>query len=426
MSAAKKLNTLNPQIKPHWNNRILVVDDEVSVADSYKDILISHSNNVVPMKSRSSRSRASNTEQSSIQTPYDFDLTIVYNAEDAIKAVKKSIADGEPFAMGFFDVKLGLGMDGVELVHEIYNICPDLFAVFVTAHNDRTIESIQKVLGKKQDCEWDYLSKPFTRGEIIQKARNFCSLWNLNTERKEHEQQLQTMHEKLLGSERMSSVSAVARGVGHEFGNILMQIMGKAELSLDKDFDGMKQGLEKVIDASQRAMEILDRFKDLSQTDAMETMKEKIIIEELLTGTVDLMEHQINMSNCTLNFTAGTSHAVFANSTALMQVFVNLIINGIHAMGDNGQIDIEIEETSDKVIVSFHDYGPGIPEELLYKVTEPLFTTKEDMGTGLGLAICKEIIEIEHGGRFELVNHPSGKGLVVSLTLPKFEGGSHE
>lgn len=435
MSAVKKLNpqeTFAKLPEESLNRRVLIVDDEKEIANSYKEILCPEKDNVVPLSSRSSRSKvivderpADGPVEGLAEGPfepvnYNFQLTVTHSAKQALEEVKKSIADNKPFAMGFFDVKLGVGMDGVELVKEIYNLDPNLFAVFVTAHNDRTIESFQQMLGESNADKWDYLNKPFSRSEIIQKARNFTSFWNLNKQREEHEEQISNLHDQLLGNERQSSVSAVARGVGHEFGNILMQIMGKAELSLDKDADGMRQAIEKVIDAAGRAMEILDRFKDLTDQGDLESQKHCVSLSEVIDGTMDLMEHQIKVSKTHVQIDGLKGLNVLANSTAIMQVFLNLSINAIHAMGDNGRIDISAKNIGDKIHLTFRDYGAGIKEDLIHKVTEPLFSTKGEKGTGLGLAICKEIIEIEHRGQFELKNHPDN-GLIVSMILPKYK-----
>ncbi|MEZ4872401.1 MAG: ATP-binding protein [Bdellovibrionales bacterium] len=113
---------------------------------------------------------------------------------------------------------------------------------------------------------------------------------------------------------------------------------------------------------------------------------------------------------------------VFANQTSLMQVLVNLIINAIHASGNAGRIEIRAESKNNISYISLRDYGPGVPDELLEKIVQPLFTTKGDEGTGLGLAICKEIIEIEHKGRMNVQNSNDGRtGLVVNIEIPNKE-----
>ena len=213
----------------------------------------------------------------------------------------------------------------------------------------------------------------------------------------------------------------MARGVGHEFGNILLQIIGKAELSLNKSEQGKQEALQKILEASQRATEILDRFKSLSDHQTPSTAKAAVSLREVVDGTVDLMEHQIRVDGLKVCFVKSDSGVVYGHYTSLMQVMVNLLINASHAMGGGGQIDISIESLDqDWMCLRLRDYGPGVPEQDLEKVLQPLFTTKGREGSGLGLAICQEIVEIDHQGHFEIRNHPV-KGFEVVIRLPKQE-----
>ena len=82
-----------------------------------------------------------------------------------------------------------------------------------------------------------------------------------------------------------------------------------------------------------------------------------------------------------------------------------------------GSIEVSLQRSAGVAVLQIRDQGPGIPEEILSRVFEAFFTTKGDAGTGLGLSICKEIIEIEHAGKFALRNHPEG-GLLVEIRLP--------
>jgi signal transduction histidine kinase len=94
-------------------------------------------------------------------------------------------------------------------------------------------------------------------------------------------------------------------------------------------------------------------------------------------------------------------------------VFVNLITNAIQAMNGSGTITISAREEHDNIVIEVEDSGPGIDDENLDKIFEPLFTTKE-AGTGLGLASCKNIIE-RHRGTITAKNNPT----TFTITLPK-------
>lgn len=409
------------EYKTSWNRKILIVEDETNIRDEYVEIL-TPKQDVATGSRRSSRS-SSGPVAAAVEEKNDlnFELVCVSNAQSALTAISEAKAAGQPFTMGFFDVRLGDGMEGVELVKMIFDSDPSIYAVFVTAYHDRGVEAIHRFLGEGRAERWDYLNKPFSRGEIIQKARNFTSLWNLNRERDFREKELRTLRERIGQGEKASAVAAVARGVGHEFGNILLQIIGKAELSLNKSEQGKQEALQKILEASQRATEILDRFKSLSDHQTPSTAKAAVSLREVVDGTVDLMEHQIRVDGLKVCFVKSDSGVVYGHYTSLMQVIVNLLINASHAMGGGGQIDISIESLDqDWMCLRLRDYGPGVPEQDLEKVLQPLFTTKGREGSGLGLAICQEIVEIDHQGHFEIRNHPV-KGFEVVIRLPKQE-----
>jgi signal transduction histidine kinase len=101
-------------------------------------------------------------------------------------------------------------------------------------------------------------------------------------------------------------------------------------------------------------------------------------------------------------------------------VFVNLISNAIQAMNDKGEITIDATETEDQILIEVKDTGPGIPDHLISKIFDPLFTTRQ-VGTGLGLVSCKSIVE-KHGGKIE-VKTEIGRGTTFILKLPKSKLG---
>ncbi|HYL65733.1 MAG TPA: HAMP domain-containing sensor histidine kinase [Nitrosopumilaceae archaeon] len=97
-------------------------------------------------------------------------------------------------------------------------------------------------------------------------------------------------------------------------------------------------------------------------------------------------------------------------------VFVNLISNAAQAMNNKGEIIIDATETQDQILIEVKDNGPGIPDRIIPKIFDPLFTTRQ-IGTGLGLVSCKSIVE-KHGGKIE-VKTEIGKGTTFIIKLPK-------
>lgn len=431
MSAVKNIKQQVSNLskaQPEPNRRILIVDDEPAIAEGIKSILCPDAENVIPFR-RSSRSAASAAPDSTnpMPVPAGFEVVVVNSPHAALHAVKEAYAEGNPFAMGFFDVLLGADIDGIELVKKVHEIDGRMFAVFVTAYHDRNVNSINDFLGHDKSDRWDYINKPFTDGEILQKARNVTSLWNLQRMQEWHEEQLSEAQKLLLQNERMNTVAAVGRSVAHEFGNLMMQIVGHAELAILKnDQVRMKEALETILKASDTATNILGRFKKLASGHDKRPEKNLIHLFKPVEEAIDLMGYQFKKSQITIEKPKWEQILIEGNHHSIVQVLMNLFINAAHVMPNGGKIEVSIVKNgNDEAIIKVRDHGPGIPADILPKVTEPLFTTKGSQGTGLGLAICKEIIEIEHRGEMTLDNHPQG-GVEISIKLPTRQEGSDD
>ncbi|MDZ4675896.1 MAG: hybrid sensor histidine kinase/response regulator [Oligoflexia bacterium] len=395
------------------SRRILVVEDEIEIAQAYRDIL-SPVAKVISIKSSRSKKEELTTDDNFID---NFEVTTVHNGEQAVQEVKKALAENKPYAMGFFDVLLGDGIDGIETVKQIHALDPHMYAVLVTAYQDRNINSIQKIFGKEFSDRWDYLNKPFSEGEILQKARNMVSMWNIRQRDIALREHLDELKKRIFDNEKTLMVAAVARNVGHEFGNILLQIMGRADLSKDGAEPEMKKALETILIATEHASKVLERFKNLVKPSDTGGSFNKINIATPIDETILLMKHELMRSRINVVVSLEGLPLVYINHTAMVQVFMNLIINATHAIGDKGKIEITGQVVDDQIEIKIHDSGPGIPEENFATIFDAFFTTKGAKGTGLGLSICKEVIEITHGGNLSVSNHPQG-GAEFRILIP--------
>lgn len=434
---AKKLNVLDlPQAKKdyEYNWRVLIVEDEPAIAEGIKAIIAPTPSSVVPIN-RSSRSAApSKTAGTPNESQKDqFEVVWAKNPTEALHHIKSSILNGKPFAMGFFDVLLGSEIDGIELVRQIHLMDPKIHAVFVTAYHDRTVDSINQILGPNKSDRWDYMNKPFTDGAILQKARNAVSLWNLKEQKKLQEEQLSEASQLLRVNERNSTVAAVGRSVAHEFGNLLMHIVGHAEIALVKgDLAQMRTALTTILKAGETASNVLSKFKKMNNVETVPGLV-PIKLNASVDEALELMAHDFNKRHIKVTKIRYHQCEVDANHHSLVQVFINLFTNAAHVMSPSGQIDISVAKCANPegqnpeswVEIKIRDHGPGIPQDVLPYVMNPFYTTKGNKGTGLGLPICKEIIEAEHLGEFSLANHPS-KGVEVTIKIPVKQEGAHE
>jgi two-component system, LuxR family, sensor kinase FixL len=111
---------------------------------------------------------------------------------------------------------------------------------------------------------------------------------------------------------------------------------------------------------------------------------------------------------------------VCGDRVQLQQVILNLMVNGLEAMGDTvvarRHLFVRTAQPDESCVeITVRDHGPGIPAEVLSRIYEPFFTTKRD-GLGMGLSICRFIAEA-HGGRLQASNLPDG-GAALSFRLP--------
>ncbi|HEB74915.1 MAG TPA: HAMP domain-containing histidine kinase, partial [Nitrospirae bacterium] len=120
----------------------------------------------------------------------------------------------------------------------------------------------------------------------------------------------------------------------------------------------------------------------------------------------------------------------FGDEDGLRQLFVNLMLNSLHAMRDGGRMTIrsseELDDTRGFVVICFEDDGPGIPPELRPRVFDPFFTTKDvGEGTGLGLFIVANIVQ-EHGGTIEIdESREGGVRFIMRFPLERGNGPKH-
>jgi PAS domain S-box-containing protein len=235
------------------------------------------------------------------------------------------------------------------------------------------------------------------------------------TERKQLEAQLAQ-------SDRLASVGVLAAGVAHEINNPLVYIMNNLSYVLThmpEGFDELASALREARSGAERVRDIVKDLKTFSRSDSekMEPMDVRVILDSAIKVAHNEIRHRAQLVRHYDDIPA-----VDAN-TRLGQVFLNLILNAAHAIGEgdvaNNQITVRVErrEPQNQVLVSIRDTGVGIPSERLSKIFDPFFTTKPvGVGTGLGLSICRNITEAL-GGHIEVTSEV-GVGSTFSVSLP--------
>ncbi|MBU0988063.1 MAG: two-component sensor histidine kinase [Proteobacteria bacterium] len=225
------------------------------------------------------------------------------------------------------------------------------------------------------------------------------------------------LKEQLSRAERLSSLGEMVAGISHEIRNPLGIIRSSSELLKKKMavYDPSNTIPHIIIEESIRLNNIITDFLNYAKPRNPNRML--CDIQEILDKNITFLASQIEAEGYTIEkHCENNLPEISADSDMLYQAFLNILINGMQAMPKGGKINIEITSSDNSVFIRFEDQGEGIPEDLLEKIWDPFFTTKEK-GTGLGLGIVKNIIE-SHGGSILIDSRPdSGARVIVKLPV---------
>jgi two-component system sensor histidine kinase HydH len=224
------------------------------------------------------------------------------------------------------------------------------------------------------------------------------------------------LEDQLQRAEQEAVVGRMAAGVAHELRNPLSSVKGltlllksrfKDDLSTQETADLMVEQVERL---DRSISELLDYARP------SQTSKSMVRVDELLAKAVMLVRSDAETQRIAVeeHFGCGTT-TTEGDRDKLTQLFLNLFLNAIQAMEDGGRLSVSTRCTQEEIIIEISDSGCGIPSELVEKVFEPYFTTKQD-GTGLGLAMSTKIVQ-DHHGRMTLESTEKA-GTTVTVRLP--------
>lgn len=256
---------------------------------------------------------------------------------------------------------------------------------------------------------------------------------------KKAENEKNKLAEKLQQSYKMEAIGTLAGGIAHDFNNILVPIIGYAEMLLDEvdENSRLRISLNQIYNSSLRAKDLVKQILTFSRQEKSEfkLLKVQTIIAEalkLIRSTVPTtIDIELNIHDCS---------PVKADATQIHQIIMNLSTNAYHAMENNGGVikvnleEIEIGKQVPKnpeldagryVRLTVSDQGIGMDRDLIKKIFNPFFTTKElGKGTGMGLSVVHGIVK-NMKGTMQVDSEP-GKGTEFNIYFPVKELSSTE
>jgi PAS domain S-box-containing protein len=258
------------------------------------------------------------------------------------------------------------------------------------------------------------------------------------TQRHEAEAQRKRLEGQLRQAQKMEALGHLTGGVAHDFNNILTGIMGYLSMGADRAADlgddTMVRYLERANRSAEKARVLIQQMLTFSR--GQKSRPRALALESVVAEALDLMRSTIPSTVHFRPLLPGGTALVRMDPVQIEQIIMNLCINARDAMGGAGEITVAVENAGlrdavcsscrhpvdgDYVELSVADEGPGIGDDLLDRLFEPFFSTKETgRGTGMGLAMVHGIVH-EHGGHI-LVDRAPGGGACLRILLPALHG----
>ena len=226
--------------------------------------------------------------------------------------------------------------------------------------------------------------------------------------------------------EKMANIGRLAAGVAHEINNPLQMILAQAgwieELLPEEDpatlknLDEYNETIKKIKHHVERAATITHRLLGFARKISAE--QESVQVNEVVEETLSFLEKEAKHNNIEIDLHLNPQlPTTMTEGHRLQQILLNLIDNALDAVGHDGKVTITTSNTPTDIVIEVADNGPGIPPEVLKKIWDPFFTTKEQgKGTGLGLSISQNIIRTL-GGSIDLQSK-EGEGTVFTVKVP--------
>lgn len=294
--------------------------------------------------------------------------------------------------------------------------------------------------------------------QLTQKLKeNSVVLQKKNQELEEAYNQLKYAQSQILQQEKMASIGQLAAGVAHEINNptsfvmsnlmVLSKYSGKIKefvrfqaeaieellkdsphgknkvesleekrktIKLDHIMDDLDNLINESLDGTERIKRIVQDLKSFSRIDEAEY--KSFDINAGIERTINLLWNELKYK-ASLKRELSDIPKTRCNAGQLQQVFMNILLNAIQSIENQGEIIVRTWHENDNIYISISDTGCGISEENIKRIFEPFFTTKEvGEGTGLGLSIVYDIIR-KHNGDIE-VDSTCGVGTKFTMRIP--------
>jgi two-component system sensor histidine kinase/response regulator len=406
------------------NLRILVIDDQESIREDFKKILVTPASSAA---GPSSARKAFLGEQAAAVTRPFFELTTASQGDQGVELVERAVREGKRFALTFVDVRMPPGIDGLQTIKRLWHSDPSLEVVICTAFSDYSFEQIIQELGSTDRLL--ILKKPFDPVEVRQLAGALTEKWNVVERERKQLEELRDANERAQSSNRAKS--EFLANMSHEIRTPMNALLGYVEFLCDPQTTPEERGRfgETIRKSSEHLLTILNDILDISRIEASRLVINRADVSpfELAREVLTLLAPQASERDLTLvlEVPRPIPEVIETDLVRARQVLINLVGNAIKftpAGSVRLVLRLDEHELSDHRYLCFDviDTGIGIPGDKLQQIFEPFSqadgsSTRRYGGTGLGLTISKRLALLL-GGDIQLQSE-LGKGSTFTLQL---------
>ncbi len=297
------------------------------------------------------------------------------------------------------------------------------------------VRDFEVKLCKKDGIEMDCLLNTILRKSDNGSMIGYQGIIRDITERKRAEQEKRELLAQLLQMQKMEAIGNLAGGIAHDFNNILSIILGNTELALEDlhEDSPIREHILEAYEAGKRAKNLVKQILAFSRNEEQEPKPTRVYL--IVSEAVKLLRSSLPATIKIGEDIASDSMAL-VDPTQIHQVIMNLCTNAYHAMHESGGLleigvkDVELDDLYARhslgvrpgpyLRISVSDTGCGMEREVMDRIFEPYFTTKEiGKGTGMGLSVVHGIVK-SHKGAITVYSEP-GMGSTFNVYLPRIE-----
>jgi len=253
------------------------------------------------------------------------------------------------------------------------------------------------------------------------------------TERKAEQEELLSLERRLRQAQQFEAMGTLAGGIAHDFNNILGAILGYGEMVSRDAPEGsrLRRDVDGIMAAGERGRALVDRILAFSRSGVAE--RNPVHVEGVVREALQLVQANL-ADNILIETRLQTGNAaMLGDPTQVHQVVMNLVTNAAQAMTDGGTLRVSLDlvlldaphagttatiRAGEYIVLTVKDDGVGIASEIIERIFDPFFSTKEvGVGTGIGLSLVRAIVG-EIGGAID-VRSILGRGSEFTVYLPR-------